>query len=129
MKVCILTSVHPVFDTRIFQKEAKTLKEAGYKVVLIAQHEKEEIVDGIKIIPLKKSKNRFWRIVDDWKLLQKALREKANIYHFHDPELIPFIILLKIRTEAKIIYDVHEDTMFMKMYQNRYFQNTGYQKF
>ena len=107
-KICILTSVHPVFDTRIFYKEAKTLAEAGYDVTLIARHDKDETVDGIKIIALPKSKNRIWRILTGWKLLKLALRQKANIYHFHDPELLPLSILLKILTRAKVIYDVHE---------------------
>lgn len=42
IKVCILTSVHQVFDDRIFHKEAKTLVKAEYDVTLIAQHNKNE---------------------------------------------------------------------------------------
>ena len=57
-KVCILTSVHPALDIRIFQKEAKSLAKE-YDVSLIAQHDKSEIVDGVQIIALPKEKNRF----------------------------------------------------------------------
>ena len=61
-KVCLLTSAHPPLDVRIFHKEAKSLVKAGYDVTLIAQHNKEEIVDGIKIINLKKPRNRIGRM-------------------------------------------------------------------
>jgi hypothetical protein len=47
MKICILTSVHPPFDTRIYYKQAKSLAKAGYDVTLIAQHDRDEVVDGI----------------------------------------------------------------------------------
>ena len=47
LKIGFLTSVHPPFDTRIFHKEAKSLLKAGYDVTLVAQHEKDEIVEGI----------------------------------------------------------------------------------
>ena len=110
IKICILTSVHPVFDTRIFHKQAKTLVGAGYNVVLVAQHNKNDIVDGVNIIALPKPKNRFYRILFLTRRAYKiALKEKADIYHFHDPELLPWMVLLKKRTGAKIIYDVHED--------------------
>ena len=109
-KVCILTSVHSAFDTRIFHKEAKTLVKAGYDVTLIAQHDKDEVVDGIKIIALSKPKNRFLRIfLLTRKIYKIAFRQKSNIYHFHDPELVFAGILLKIFTKARVIYDVHED--------------------
>lgn len=108
-RICILTSVHPPFDTRIFHKQAKTLAQAGYDVTLIAQHDRDEVVDGIKLMALPKPKNRFWRMLGTWRIFRLALRQKADIYHFHDPELLPAGLLLKLLTNGKVIYDVHED--------------------
>jgi len=109
VKVCILTSVHSSFDDRIFHKEAKTLAKAGYDVVLIARHNKEETVDGVRIVPLPTPRNRFERMTKVvWKLFRLALKEKAAIYHFHDPELMPVGVGLKLFGK-KVIYDVHED--------------------
>jgi len=109
-KVCILTSVHNVFDTRIFHKECKSLANSGMDVTLIAQHNRSEIVDGIKIIALPKVRNRFGRVtIVAWNLFIEALRQKADIYHFHDPELSFLCVLLRKLLKTKVIYDVHED--------------------
>ena len=108
-KICILTSVHTAFDIRIFQKEAKTLSKAGYNVTLIAQHNRNEVVDGVKIIALPKPRNRFVRIFGlTWRVFYLALSQHADVYHFHDPELIFIGIFLKLLGK-KVIYDVHED--------------------
>lgn len=118
-KACILTTVHPPFDTRIFHKEAKTLVGAGYDVTLIAQHDKREVVDGVKIIALTKPRNRFTRIFGlTWRAFRLALKQHADIYHFHDPELLIVGVLLKLFTRAKVIYDVHED--YPKMIRVKY---------
>ncbi len=109
IKVCILTSVHPPFDTRIFHKEAKSLSKAGYDVTLIAQYGKDEIVDGIRLVPFPKPENRLERMTKTvWTTYRKAIKIDADIYHFHDPELIPIGLLLKCHGK-KVIYDVHED--------------------
>jgi glycosyltransferase involved in cell wall biosynthesis len=108
-KICILTSVHSPFDTRIFHKEAKALAKAGYDVTIIAQHDKDEIVDGIRVVPLPKPGNRAERMTKTvWATYRKAIEVDANIYHFHDPELITIGLLLKCRGK-RVIYDVHED--------------------
>ncbi len=108
-KVCILTSVHQTFDTRIFHKEAKVLAGAGYEVVLIVPHNQDEVVDGIQIRALLKPRGRRERMMRTiWQLYQVAIAENAKIYHFHDPELIPVGFLLKLRGK-RVIYDAHED--------------------
>ncbi|MGB9858157.1 MAG: glycosyltransferase [Dictyoglomaceae bacterium] len=107
-KVCHITTVHSPFDVRIFHKECKTLAKSGYEVYLIAQHDKEEIVDSVHIIPLTKVRNRLKRMIYlPIEAFRKALKLKADIYHFHDPELIIAGIFLKLFGK-KVIYDIHE---------------------
>lgn len=108
--VCILTTVHSVFDTRIFHKQAKTLVDAGYEVTLITQHARDEIVDGVKILALPTPRNRFdrgFRLA--WRVFRLAVRQRADVYHIHDPELLGIGLLLRVFMCSRIIYDVHED--------------------
>lgn len=110
MKICIVTTVHSPFDTRIFQKEANTLAKAGYDVVLVVQHEHDEIINGIKLIALKKRKSRLFRIMFSGKeAFDAAMKQRADAYHFHDPELLPWMLYLRKKTGARILYDVHEN--------------------
>jgi glycosyltransferase involved in cell wall biosynthesis len=107
-KVCILTSVHIPFDGRIFHREAKSLAQAGYDVVLIARHDRAEVVDGVRIVPLAEPKSRIQRMTKLlWRLFRLAVKEDADIYHFHDPELITVGLLFKLRGK-KVIWDAHE---------------------
>jgi glycosyltransferase involved in cell wall biosynthesis len=110
MKVCILSSVHPCFDVRIFQKQARSLAEAGYEVTLVAIADfEEQVVEGIRVLGLPQPSSRLLRPANWWRILRIALRERAHIYHIHDPELLLPAGLIKLLTKRPIVYDVHEN--------------------
>lgn len=110
MRIIHLTSNHAPTDVRIFLKEARTLSRAGHQVALIVPTEEpRQQVDGVEIIPVRKPKNRLDRFVlGFWRIYRAALAARGDAYHFHDPDLIPLGLLLRLQGK-KVVYDVHED--------------------
>jgi glycosyltransferase involved in cell wall biosynthesis len=113
-KVVHLTTVHKPDDTRIYRKECSSLAERGYEVVLVAPAEASNgqpwvINAGVRLHPLKRPSNRVSRSTLTFaSALKVAIRERADVYHIHDPELIPLGLILKC-LRRRVIYDVHED--------------------
>ena len=110
-KVCHLASKHKMNDMRIFEKECKSLARGGFDVTLIGFGEasKTEVIDGVKCISL------YCPIKNNLELLRKrnkmsleaALQVDADIYHLHEPELLPIGMRLK-RKGKIVIFDSHE---------------------
>lgn len=104
-----ITSVHTVFDTRIFHKESVSLVNAGFSVTLLATGCEEQTIDGVEIRSVPRERSRIQRIIKTpWLMYRQVLKGEADICHFHDPELIGIAIMLRLRGK-KIVYDVHED--------------------
>ncbi len=107
MKVCVITTVHPPDDIRI-SKELETLVKAGYNVVYIAQKGKFG-KNKVEYRPITRYHGRIIRLVKGSReALEQALEVNADIYHFHDPELIGLGKKLK-RRGKKVVYDIHEE--------------------
>lgn len=103
------TSVHAPFDFRVFHKELKSLGRAGYQVTLVVPHVQDQAVEGVRIRAVAVPRGRLSRMFCTvWRVYREAVRENADLYHFHDPELIPAGLLLRA-TGRKVIYDIHED--------------------
>lgn len=109
-KVIHLSSVHNRYDNRILSKLCSSLAQNGYLVKLIvANGLEDEVFNGVQIIDVGKPKNRWARFTKTfYRITKQAIREKADLYHFHDPELIFTGLILRL-LGYKVIYDIHED--------------------
>lgn len=110
IKVAHLTTVHSRDDTRIFIKQCRSLASQGFDVSLVVADGKGDLVDaGVRIHDVGSSGGRLQRMSRGTRsVLEAAKRLDADIYHLHDPELIPIGLKLK-RMGKKVIFDAHED--------------------
>lgn len=110
MKIAHLTSAHSRYDTRIFLKECVSLAAHGHQVWLtVADGNGNEVKSGVTIVDAGSSRGRMDRIRRaPTRVLERALQINADVYHLHDPELLPIGIKLKKRGK-KIVFDAHED--------------------
>lgn len=110
MKICHLTSVHLYTDTRILLKECSTLAANGFDVTFVVPNAPNETINDVKISGFDAPKgSRLTRMTKTTNAVYaKALEVDADLYHFHDPELMPVGLKLK-KKGKKVIYDIHED--------------------
>ena len=109
--VCHITSVHSWNDIRIFQKECVSLANFGYDVhLLVANSTFEGEAKGVNVHNCDIGKlSRVERMRKSAKLMKdKAFLLDADLYHIHDPELLPLGKAL-IKKSKKVIFDAHED--------------------
>lgn len=107
-KVCHVSTVHSADDTRVFWRECVGLAELGYDVTLLARAEIDGHRAGVSVLALETYSSRWRRpTVGLWRATQRAWGVGADLYHFHDPELLPLLIALRLRGKV-VVYDAHE---------------------
>lgn len=108
MNICMATVAHQAFDHRIFHKEAKSAVAAGHAVTLIAPADKDEVRDGVRILAVPRWFGPIGRVRAAIQVFWRGCRTKADIYHFHDPELMPFFWIVRAVKRKKVVADIHE---------------------
>jgi glycosyltransferase involved in cell wall biosynthesis len=106
-----MTSVHNRYDTRIFLKECCSLaKVEGYVVnLIVADGKGDEIRDHVHIYDVGLPNSRTHRLLKSTSMIfKKAVQLDSDIYHFHDPELIPAGLKL-VKRNKQVIFDIHEN--------------------
>lgn len=108
--VCHMTSVHARDDIRVFHKECRSLVLAGYQVtLLVADGNGNSESHGVAIHDIGASSGRISRLLRSVpRMFWQARNLKADVYQFHDPELLPIGWLLSV-TGHCVVYDAHED--------------------
>lgn len=105
--ICVFSSVHDALDNRVFYREARSLQKNGHDVTLIAIHHESVEKEGIRIIGLPEGprlqRPKLWV-----KILRQAISLDADVYHFHDPELLIVAPFIRAFTGSPTIYDCHE---------------------
>ena len=110
-RVVHISSVHTPFDSRILHRECKWLAKSGYEVFFIVRADFSEKIEGnVKILGVQKSGSRFKRPLIWLQIIRKIHKLKPDILHFHDPELLAILPVVRMlsRNKLKIVYDVHE---------------------
>ncbi|MEO0078643.1 MAG: glycosyltransferase family 4 protein [candidate division WOR-3 bacterium] len=134
MRIAMLTSVHAWNDVRIYEKEAQSLAERGHEVVVVGPADSGRTSAGRRLnaesrmqsaecrmqngagrrakvahVLVKIPKRRVARmVVGGLRMLSAGLKLRASVYHFHDPELLPVGLFLRLMGR-RVAYDVHED--------------------
>lgn len=107
--------MHDWQDDRIYQRACCGLARLGHDVHLIALNDTEDESSDfisrnvhVKLLPKRSGIKRRWFGSKD--IVTEAIKIDADIFHFHDPDLLPHVNRIKKKCpNASVIYDIHEN--------------------
>jgi len=96
-------------DERAFSRESAPGVAYGLRPVIVGPHSLAGSNEQVDFVSVPKTRNRVLRILLALRMVRWALKQNADIYHIHGPELIPAGLALRHIFRKKVIYDTRED--------------------
>lgn len=109
LTICHFTTVHTELKSRSFHRQMMPLAARGMKVRYLAPVKSGVHLNGVEVIALPARKSRARRFLGIPRLLCALLRQRADLYHFQDTELLPLAFALKLIFRRRVVYDAYED--------------------
>jgi glycosyltransferase involved in cell wall biosynthesis len=109
-KVIHVSTGHHRNEIRVHLKQCNSLARRGYQVFfVVADGGGDEIIEGVTVVDSGSATGRLDRMIGATRrVYRKALLLNGDIYHLHDPELLPIGVKLK-KLGKKVLFDSHED--------------------
>jgi glycosyltransferase involved in cell wall biosynthesis len=123
MKICFVSSVHPKFDKRVFQKEACMLALSNFDVIHIApgSDEREYAERGVRIQEYESKSGLLGRVKQAGKLYGISKAQKADFYHANEFDSWLVCLAVRLTHRCKVVFDVHE--FYPEMFAARRFHS------
>ncbi len=119
VRIMIVTSGHFASDARVYARHARSMCGLGASVAVVGAINRR-VPNDVRVLAVSKPANRWSRfLLQPWKCIWRARREKFDILHFHDAEMLSILPLAKlIWRRAVFVYDVHEDFANLLLVRN-----------
>jgi glycosyltransferase involved in cell wall biosynthesis len=107
-------------DKRVFDKEARSLSAAGYRVVHLCPGDgNSKVIDRIEIRTYVRKRGLRGRFFSLPKLYRLAAPLNADCYHCNEADSWLVGVMLRIRKGNRLVFDVHEH--YPGMFAEKYF--------
>jgi glycosyltransferase involved in cell wall biosynthesis len=126
-RILVFSSVHRSDDTRILHKQVASICSKDYDLVYCGSDEfvNKKLEQKFTYVNLKTIQlHRFIRFLKgNFLIIFYFLKFKPTLIHYHDPELHPAILLIRMMGFKSLIFDMHEflpGCIQTKNYLNKY---------
>jgi len=106
-RVLHLSVVHKPDDPRIYERECRTLAEAGYQVMYMAPGAQPGRDGAGVILAALPERGRSTRFLSSREIVRALRTLRPDVLHVHDPELLTLFPAVKALV-PRLVYDMHE---------------------